>query len=107
MRQNYLSASDALEKLKSGNLVYVSSKSSLGDISPQKRLYTSENGQRPYAVVIACSDSRVIPESIFSAGIGELFVARVAGNVIDKYQLGSIEYAINNLGCRLIVLLEI
>jgi len=105
MRQNYLSASDALEKLKSGNLVYVSSKISRGDISPQKRLYTSENGQRPYEVVIACSDSRVIPESIFSAGIGELFVARVAGNVIDKYQLGSIEYAINNLGCRLIVVL--
>ncbi|MDE6473775.1 MAG: carbonic anhydrase [Clostridia bacterium] len=105
MQENYLSASDALDKLKSGNLVYVKSKTSRGDISLQKRLYTSENGQRPYAVIIACSDSRVIPESIFSAGIGELFVVRVAGNVIDNHQLGSIEYAINNLGCRLVVVL--
>ncbi|MDE6211306.1 MAG: carbonic anhydrase [Clostridia bacterium] len=105
MQEKHLSTSDALAKLKCGNLIYINAKTSNGDISPQKRLLTSENGQKPYAVIIACSDSRVIPESIFSAGIGELFVVRVAGNVIDNNQLGSIEYAINSLGCRLVVVL--
>ena len=59
----------------------------------------------PYAVVVTCSDSRVIPESIFSAGIGELFVIRVAGNVINDFQLGSVEYAAEHLGSNLIVVL--
>ena len=66
---------------------------------------TAENGQHPYAIVICCSDSRVIPEQIFSASIGDLFVIRVAGNVLDKHQMGSIEYAAVHLGCRLILLL--
>lgn len=52
-----------------------------------------------------CFDSRVIPEHIFSAGIGELFVIRLAGNVIDDHQLGSIEYAAGHLGCKLVVVL--
>lgn len=59
----------------------------------------------PYAIIITCSDSRVIPETIFSAGIGGLFVIHVAENVIDKHQLGSIEYATEHLGCRLVVVL--
>lgn len=63
------------------------------------------NGQHPYAVVICCSDSRVIPEWIFSAGPGDLFVIRVAGNVLDDHQLGSIEYAVEHLGCGLVVML--
>ena len=66
---------------------------------------TTENGQHPYAIVICCSDSRVIPEQIFSASVGDLFVIRVAGNVLDKHQLGSIEYAAAHLGCKLIVML--
>ena len=65
-----LSAEEALSKLKNGNLEYLKSKTSSGDVSPEKRLDTCENGQHPYAVVITCSDSRVIPESVFSAGIG-------------------------------------
>lgn len=68
-------------------------------------MYTKEHGQHPYAIVVTCSDSRVIPESIFSAGIGDLFVIRVAGNVIDDHQLGSIEYAASHLGSPLIVVL--
>lgn len=68
-------------------------------------MHTSKNGQKPYAVIVSCSDSRVIPECIFSAGIGDLFVIRVAGNVIDKYQLGSIEYAAEHLCCKLVVVL--
>lgn len=105
MQKNYVSAPDALQKLKDGNLASLNSKTSGGDISLKRRMQTSKDGQKPYAIIVACSDSRVIPESIFSAGLGELFVARVAGNVIDKFQLGSIEYAIEHLGCRLILVL--
>ena len=69
------------------------------------RLVTAREGQKPYAIVIACSDSRVIPEQIFDAGLGELFVIRVAGNVLDRHQLGSIEYAAGHLHCRMILML--
>ena len=58
-----------------------------------------------YAIIVTCSDSRVIPESIFSAGIGELFTIRVAGNVISDHQLGSVEYAADHLGSNLVVVL--
>ncbi len=105
MKDKNISAADALEKLKEGNKVYMNSVKGVGDISPERRLYTSEHGQQPYAVIVSCSDSRVIPESIFSAGIGDLFVIRVAGNVIDNVQLGSIEYAAEHLGCKLVVVL--
>ena len=104
MKQN-MEASEALERLKEGNQSYLSAVTGAGDISPEKRRYTSINGQAPYAVIVGCSDSRVIPECIFSAGIGDLFVIRVAGNVIDRHQLGSIEYAVEHLGSRLVVVL--
>ncbi len=100
-----VTAGQALQKLKEGNLKYLSAKTGCGDISPQIRKHTSENGQQPYAVIVTCSDSRVIPECIFGAGIGDLFVIRVAGNVIDDHQLGSIEYAAEHLGIRLVVVL--
>ena len=90
-----LSADDALEKLKRGNLLYLDSKTGSGDISPKKRYDTCENGQQPYAIVIACSDSRVIPESVFGAGIGELFVIRVAG-VMGHNHCGAVDAAINH-----------
>lgn len=105
MQNECVSAAEALERLKKGNAAYLRSKTGTGDISPEKRISTSENGQHPYAVIVTCSDSRVIPEYIFSAGIGELFVIRVAGNVIDGHQLGSIEYAAEHLGCKLVVVL--
>ena len=105
MQHEYVSALNALEKLKEGNKTYINSATGTGDISPAKRLFTSVHGQHPYAVIVSCSDSRVIPESIFSAGIGDLFVIRVAGNVIDNHQLGSIEYAVEHLGCKLVVVL--
>lgn len=98
-------ASGALQRLNQGNKIYINSVKGVGDISPEKRLETYKNGQKPYAVIISCADSRVIPESIFSAGIGELFVIRVAGNVVDNFQLGSIEYAVEHLGCKLVVVL--
>ena len=98
-------AGEALEKLKAGNAKYLGATANAGDISPAIREKTCTEGQFPYAIVITCSDSRVIPESIFSAGIGELFVIRVAGNVIDKHQLGSVEYAAGHLGCPLVLVM--
>ncbi|MCI9067385.1 MAG: carbonic anhydrase [Lachnospiraceae bacterium] len=105
MKANAISAAEALERLKKGNETYLSARSNPGDVSPEIRKATCEGGQHPYAIVVACSDSRVIPESIFSAGIGELFVIRVAGNVMDKHQIGSVEYAADHLGCKLVVVL--
>ena len=73
--------------------------------SEELRHKTAVEGQHPYAIVICCSDSRVIPEKIFSAEIGDLFVIRVAGNVLDNHQLGSIEYAASHLHCDQIIVL--
>lgn len=90
---------DIIEKLKNANLKYVN-----GGDGPLRE-ETAKNGQHPYAIVICCADSRVIPEKIFDASIGELFVIRVAGNVLDNHQLGSIEYAAAHLHCSLVVML--
>ena len=98
-------ASQAIQKLKEGNEKYLETLTGMGDVSKESRVRTYLHGQHPYAIIVTCSDSRVIPESIFSAGIGDLFVIRLAGNVIDDHQLGSIEYAAGHLGCRLIVVL--
>ena len=87
------------EKLLSGNRRYLETS------DPALRKETAEHGQHPYAIVICCSDSRVIPEQIFHASIGDLFVIRVAGNVLDRHQLGSIEYAAGHLHCGHIIVL--
>lgn len=100
-----MNSMEAIERLKKGNEIYLKSEINGGDISPAIRKKTYSEGQHPYAIVVTCSDSRVIPESIFSAGIGELFVIRAAGNVIDSVQLGSIEYAAGHLGCPLVLVL--
>ncbi len=100
-----LSAEEALKKLQQGNEKYINASSNPGDVSPAIRKDTCENGQHPYAIVITCADSRVIPEAVFSAGIGELFVIRDAGNVMDGFQLGSVEYAADHLGTNLVVVL--
>ncbi len=100
-----LSAEDALKRLEEGNKKYLTATTGIGDVSPQIREKTAKEGQFPYAVIVTCSDSRVIPESIFSAGIGELFVIRVAGFVMDKSQLGSVEYAVEHLGAPLVVVM--
>lgn len=105
MKAPTITAREALERLKKGNEAYLTAASGSGDISPAMREKTAKEGQFPYAIVVTCSDSRVIPESIFSAGIGELFVIRVAGFVIDRHQLGSIEYAAGHLGTPLVLVL--
>lgn len=100
-----MNAEESLARLKKGNSAYLTALRADGDVSPQLRKETAEHGQHPYAIVIACSDSREIPEAIFSTGIGELFVIRVAGNVIDEHQLGSVEYAAHHLHVPLTVVL--
>lgn len=94
-----------LQRLKEGNEKYLTTNTAIVNVSPQIREKTARNGQSPYAVVITCSDSSVIPEAIFSAGIGKLFVIRTAGNTIEGTTLGSIEYAVEHLGVKLIVVL--
>jgi carbonic anhydrase len=93
-------AKEAQQKLIEGNNRYVSGKNSL-------HTHKSDlvDGQKPFAVILGCSDSRVAPEIIFDQGAGELFVVRVAGNVVESSQLGSIEYAVEHLGVKLVVVL--
>ena len=105
MESYRITADEARRKLEEGNLEYVYTNRFMCDTSLDHLKKFSEKGQQPYAIIITCSDSRVVPELIFSAGIGDLFVIRVAGNVIDSHQLGSIEYAAEHLGTGLIVVL--
>jgi carbonic anhydrase len=94
----------ALARLKEGNARFVAGRMVRPEQSPERRMRLSA-GQRPFAVVLCCSDSRVPPEVIFDQGLGDLFVVRVAGNIVDDAGLGSIEYAIEHLDTPLIVVL--
>lgn len=94
-----------IKKLQQGNQVFVTAEKNPGDVSAKVRSKNVEAGQKPDAVVVTCSDSRVPPEHIFSAGIGELFVIRTAGNVIGDFELGSIEYAVGHLGTSVVLVL--
>ncbi len=92
----------ALNKLMNGNTAY-----SKAVVSPPKRIAKRRRQvsqqQRPFAVVVACSDSRVSPEIIFNQSLGDLFVVRTAGHLVDDYALGSVEYAVEHLGARLVI----
>ena len=96
---------DAIERLIQGNKDYVANIQNTSDISDLRRTDTAENGQFPYAIIVSCSDSRVPPEHIFSAGIGDLFVVRTAGNVVSEFDLASIEYGAKHLGAKVIVVM--
>lgn len=84
-------------KLISGNTRFVSEKLATKDLSKARREDLFKNGQKPYAIVVACSDSRVAPELVLDQGLGEIFVVRTAGNVVDPIAIGSIEYAVEHL----------
>lgn len=95
----------ALELLKEGNKHYIESTVNDAEINIRTRRESTEEGQSPFAVVLGCSDSRVPAELVFSQGLGDLFVVRVAGNIIAPSQIGSIEFACQNFGTQLIVVL--
>jgi carbonic anhydrase len=99
-----LSADDALARLMKGNQRYVVHREQHPDESPARRNELI-GGQHPFAVILGCADSRVPPELLFDEGLGDLFVIRVAGNIVDDAVLGSIEYAVEHLGTKLIMVL--
>jgi carbonic anhydrase len=99
-----VSADAALAKLKEGNARYVNSKVSSGKPTAARRAETAQ-GQHPFAAILGCADSRATPEIIFDQNIGDIFVDRNAGNLVDDHTLGTIEYGVEHLGVRLIVVL--
>ena len=99
-----MTSNQIITKLMAANEEYVKSGAYRGDVSSAARRQTAA-GQKPYAVIITCADSRVIPEAVFGAGTGELFVIRVAGNVIGENETASAEYAVEHLGVNTVVVL--
>lgn len=100
-----VTADEALQKLMDGNKRYLSGgMAACGESTPGKRESLAK-GQKPYAIILCCSDSRVPPEVVFDKTMGEIFVVRVAGNVPDPVVLGSIEYAAEHIGSPLLVVL--
>ena len=97
-------AREALQRLQQGNLRFVES---VRTAAPNDRARRGEllTGQEPFAVILGCSDSRVPVEIVFDQGLGELFVIRVAGNIVAPSQVGSVEFAAEKFGARLIVVL--
>lgn len=100
-----ISPDEALERLVEGNKRYVENQMSGGKLCDATARTSLAKSQKPYAIVLTCSDSRVPPEIIFDKGLGEIFVVRVAGNIPDPVVLGSIEYAAEHLGSPLVVVL--
>lgn len=100
-----ISAVDALERLRDGNRRFVNDEVSEEALASREHKAGAATPQKPFAIVLACSDSRVPTELIFDRGIGDLFVIRVAGNIVAPSQIGSIEYAANHFGTHLVVVL--
>ncbi len=99
-----ITASEALQRLRDGNGRFVSEVPSEG-FTGQRRRSELAGGQAPFAVILGCSDSRVPVEIVFDQGLGDLFVIRVAGNIVAPSQIGSIEFAAERFGTRLVVVL--
>lgn len=100
-----VSPDDALQKLMDGNKRYVEGQMSGAKLSDVTTRTSLAKSQKPYAIILTCSDSRVPPEIIFDKGLGEIFVIRNAGNIADPVVLGSIEYAAEHLGSPLVMVL--
>ena len=100
-----ISAQDALARLRDGNRRFVANESTASaQLTPSQRLALT-NGQQPFAIVLGCSDSRVPAELVFDQGFGELFVIRVAGNIVAPSQVGSVEFAAARFETRLVVVM--
>ena len=100
-----LTAQEALERLKKGNEKFVADQLSNERQDSTRREEYSGGVQEPFAIVLSCADSRVVPEMVFDQGIGDIFVFRVAGNIANASSIASIEYAVANLGVKLVVVL--
>lgn len=100
-----VSPDEALQKLMDGNKRYVVNQMVAGKLSDSATRTSLAKSQKPYAIILTCSDSRVPPEIVFDKGLGEIFVVRVAGNIPDPVVLGSIEYAAEHLGSPLVMVL--
>lgn len=99
-----LTPDQALARLREGNSRFVADQPIVPDITTRRRLELAK-GQKPFAALVGCADSRVGPEHLFGAGLGELFIVRTAGNYLDDAGFGSIAFAVNQLGVALIVVL--
>jgi carbonic anhydrase len=99
-----MNAQLALDKLIAGNQRYATEQL-VHHHQSGSRMRAIATGQHPFAVILGCADSRVPPEIIFDQGLGDLFVIRVAGNILDEAILGSIEYAVEELGTSLVLVL--
>src|SRR5204862_6028662 len=102
--QPSMAPAEAISKLKEGNGRYTGGNLQHPGQTAERRTELA-NTQHPFATIVDCSDSRVPPEIVFDQGLGDLFIFRVAGNVIDDQSLGSIEYAVDHLAVRLILVL--
>lgn len=100
-----ITASEALERLKEGNKRYVSGVRSIDMLVKQMQREDFVEGQAPFAIILGCSDSRVPAEIVFDQGLGDLFVIRVAGNIVAPSQIGSVEFATELFGTPLVVVL--
>jgi carbonic anhydrase len=98
-------AAEALERLREGNRRFVAGRNGSERNSSHARRTELLSGQQPIAIVLGCSDSRVPAEIVFDQGLGDLFVIRVAGNVVAPSQIGSVEFAADRFGTRLVVVL--
>lgn len=100
-----IAAQEALERLKVGNRRFVSDRRNPDDNTDGARRVELTAGQEPFAIILGCSDSRVPGEIVFDQGLGDLFVIRVAGNIVAPSQVGSVEFAAERFGTRLVVVL--
>ncbi len=99
-----MNSQESLARLKDGNARFVEDKLD-GKLQDSARRNDLVGGQQPYAIILSCADSRVVPELAFDAGLGELFVVRVAGNVANNSSIASMEYAVAHCGSKLVVVL--
>ncbi len=100
-----MKGAEALERLRAGNKRFVANVRSAESISNAARRAELAVAQQPFAIVLGCSDSRVPVEIIFDQGLGDLFVIRVAGNIVAPSLIGSVEFAASQFGTRLVVVL--
>ena len=100
-----ISAHEALERLLDGNRRFVAEVRSSETLTSNTRRRELTTGQEPFAIILGCSDSRVPAEIVFDQGLGDLFVIRVAGNIVAPSQVGSVEFAVERFGTRLVVVL--